>query len=389
MSSEESPSEEVHVVYALNGGANHEDNETVIFKEDIPYVLEIPTRDGYNFAGWYTDSDFKNKVTELGEETASEIILYAKWTENIDNYYNVEMYAYERYFKNENKKALKDCEYSFLEEVKIPGMPATRESDYKNNYTTDSGQVMQGLCFTPEYILITAYAQEKDSPGMLMVFDRESGEYLISLQMDKESHLGGVAFDGENVWVCHSQNNTLERISYDLIDYIAESGSKYCVDATGVAEEYAISNSPSCITCYGGRIWVATHTEVFNSEMISYSYDEVEDKLVAIRAYQIPKKVQGIAFDDNGSVYLSTSLGRTNSSYLKAYTSLLELDKYPTKPTMEVEMPPCSEEVVFVEDSLFILFESASKKYFEGTDGKGTSTSPLDSLLRIETASIW
>ena len=52
-------------------------------------------------------------------------------------------------------------------------------------------------------------------------------------------------------------------------------------------------------------------------------------------------------------------------------------------------MPPCSEEVVFVDGSLFILFESASEKYFEGTDGKGVSSSPLDSLLEIEIASIW
>lgn len=49
-----------------------------------------------------------------------------------------------------------------------------------------------------------------------MVFDREDGEYLVTLGMDANSHLGGIAFDGENVWVCNSYDTTVERISYDF-----------------------------------------------------------------------------------------------------------------------------------------------------------------------------
>lgn len=37
-----------------------------------------------------------------------------------------------------------------------------------------------------------------------MVFDRETGEYMVTLGMDENSHLGGIAFDGDNVWVCNS-----------------------------------------------------------------------------------------------------------------------------------------------------------------------------------------
>ena len=56
---------------------------------------------------------------------------------------------------------------------------------------------------------------------------------------------------------------------------------------------------------------------------------------------------------------------------------------------MKVEMPPCSEEVAFSNGSLLVLFESASEKYFEGTDGNGVSKSPIDTLLEIDTASLW
>ena len=54
----------VHLVYELNGGVNHNANPDVIVAEELPFTLEIPVRDGYNFAGWYTDSSYDHKITE-------------------------------------------------------------------------------------------------------------------------------------------------------------------------------------------------------------------------------------------------------------------------------------------------------------------------------------
>ena len=379
-----------HVVYALNGGENHVDNKTQLAIDDFPVTLEVPTRDGYNFAGWYTDSNYKNKITEIINPAISEMILYAKWTPVIDNYHNVESYCYKcSDFSDEKKKTLPECEYQFLEHISIPSMPATRESDYRNNFISEDAQCMQGLCYTPDYILMTAYSESESKHGSLMIFDRETGEFLVTLAMKRNSHLGGVAFDGKNIWICHSEDKSLERLSYAWVQKIAESGAKYYVDISGITEQYPITNSPSCITCYGGRIWVATHVILFNGEMISYSFDEETGELLPLGEYKIPKCVQGVTFDEEGSVYFSTSYGRKNSSYLKAYTSLLELEKNLEQPAVEVEMPPCSEGVVFEEGALKILFESASEKYFEGTDGNGKCIAPLDSLLEIERTSLW
>lgn len=389
----EQASEEVclFVAYALNGGTNHADNKTVYYPEDFPVVLEVPSREGYNFAGWYTDSNFTHKVTELDSVVVSEMVLFAKWTEEIDNYYNVEMYSYETSCDEAevNQKLLTDCNYRFWDDMLIPGMPKTRESDYLNNYITQAAQCMQGLCFTEEYILMTSYAESSTVPGTLMIFEKETGEYLVSLSMKINSHLGGVSYDGENIWICHSEQKTLERIDYQFVQRIVESGANYCVDVSGISVEYKIKNSPSCISCYGDRIWVATHSTIFDGEMISYIYKKDTEELIAVSEYQIPKEVQGVAFDEDGAIYFSTSYGRKNSSYLKGYTSLLALTQNLTEPSIEVEMPPCSEEVAFVDGSLLVLFESASEKYFEGTDGKGISTAPIDTLLEIEIASLW
>lgn len=383
-------SSKIHIAYELNGGINSNYNPKTINPEELPVVLSVPVREGYNFAGWYTDSSYTHKVTEINQKNAANMVLFAKWTRAINNSYNVEMYSYKSgTLSGKNEKELKECGYSFIEELDIPGMPSTRERDYLDNVITSEGQCLQGLCFTTELILMTSYADESDHLGSLLVFDRETGEYLVTLGMKQDSHLGGIAYDGNNVWICHSNSNTLERISYDYILKIAQDAPGYCIDASALSEEYHLKNKPSCITFYGGRIWVATHTKFFNSQMLSYSYNAKEDTLVSLSSYNIPSKVQGIAFDEHGAVYLSTSYGRNNSSYLKVYTSLLGLTKKPNTPAMKVEMPPCSEEIAIEDGNVYVLFESASRKYFEGTDGNGKSASPIDKVLEVEVASIW
>lgn len=382
--------EGIHLVYELNGGINNNRNPEVLTKENLPFTLDIPVREGYNFAGWYTDSSYHCKITEINHENAQNMVLFAKWTREIDNHYNVEMYSYRSgNVLSPNYKELKECSYAFLDEVEIPGMPSTREQDYLDNLISSEAQCMQGLCFTPDYILMTSYSEGSDSLGSLMVFDRESGDYLVTLGMKKESHLGGIAYDGSNIWICHSNSRTLERIPYEYIQKIAEDAPGYCIDASALSDEYELKNTPSCITCYGGRVWVGTHTKIFGSEMLSYCYDEENDTLTSFSRYNIPSKVQGIAFDRNGQVYLSTSYGRNNSSYLKVYTSLLSLTKHPDEPQVKVEMPPCSEEIAIADDNIYVVFESASRKYFEGTDGNGASSSPIDKVLEVTVASIW
>lgn len=66
-----------------NGGYLDEaNNQTktylVKYNEDIPSV-PTPERDGYNFEGWYTDSNFANAFN-ITKMPANDINLYAKWT---------------------------------------------------------------------------------------------------------------------------------------------------------------------------------------------------------------------------------------------------------------------------------------------------------------------
>lgn len=381
---------QIHIIYEMNGGKNDKENVNSFYAKDLPFTFKVPSREGYNFSGWYMDSDYQNKLTTLTRKNAKNMILYVKWTPKINNHYNVEQYAYKTgYLLYTNSKTLKDCNYNFWNELSIPGMPSTREEDYLNNMICSASQCPQGICFTTDYVLITSYSGEKNTYGSLLIFNKDTGDYLVTLQMKKNSHLGGITFDGENVWICHSNSNTLERIPYEFIKKIAADAPQTVVDASEITNEYRINNVPSCVTYYGDRLWIATHTKFFDSKMISYSYDKKTDSLTALSKYKIPSKVQGVTFDTDGTVYLSTSYGRKKSSFIKVYDSVLTLSKRPNHPKAKVEMPPCSEEIVLQDDNLYVLFESAGERYFEGTDGNGMSSAPLDQLLEVAVSSLY
>ena len=65
------------VTYQLNGGVNHSSNPTRY--ENGGVSLKNPSRPGYLFAGWYTDSGFKNKITQIAAGAKQNYVLYAKW----------------------------------------------------------------------------------------------------------------------------------------------------------------------------------------------------------------------------------------------------------------------------------------------------------------------
>ena len=71
------------VTYNKNSGtiANESDYTSYTYSEGL--TLPTPTRTGYTFAGWYTDSSFSgNKVTSISTTDTGNKIYYAKWTAN-------------------------------------------------------------------------------------------------------------------------------------------------------------------------------------------------------------------------------------------------------------------------------------------------------------------
>ena len=373
-----------HIIYNLNLGENHYLNPSVYYEQLLPMKLMPPKREGYNFAGWYTDSSYKHPLTGIEDCENGNLILYAKWTKKISGSMNIQLYSYGAgSLTRSPEKKLSNMSYRILEDLDIPGMPGTRFEDYITNKLFSVDQCPQGLCVTEEHILVTSYSTgNHENYGSLYVFDRRTGDYLATLSMKKGSHLGGICYDGENLWICHSNYRTIERLDYALVKEIAKHQPGRTIELTQKHEEYRVLNSPSCITFFSGKLWIATHTRFFKSIMKSYRYSG--GVLEECEEFAIPDKVQGVAFDEDGHVYLSTSFGRSKSSYIKVYRSAYDLSKQPEKPAECVEMPPCSEELSIAGDELLVLFESGAQKYMEGTDGKGKALAPLDHMVAIQ-----
>lgn len=67
--------------YELNGGTNAPENPDRYTVETETVTLADASRTGYTFAGWYSDEELTQQVTEITKGTTGDITLYAKWTE--------------------------------------------------------------------------------------------------------------------------------------------------------------------------------------------------------------------------------------------------------------------------------------------------------------------
>lgn len=69
------------ITYHLNGGANNAANPSLYSSTENVSLL-APTRSGYRFSGWYTESAFTTKVTGWNAGETGDKNLYAKWRKN-------------------------------------------------------------------------------------------------------------------------------------------------------------------------------------------------------------------------------------------------------------------------------------------------------------------
>ena len=73
---------EYKITYKLNKGKNNTANPKTYTSED-EIKLKKPTRYGYHFVGWYTDSKYKNQISVIEKGSEGSLTLYAKWTKEI------------------------------------------------------------------------------------------------------------------------------------------------------------------------------------------------------------------------------------------------------------------------------------------------------------------
>ena len=73
-----------NITYKLNGGTNNENNPSSYDVTSETIIFNNPTKEHYQFLGWYKDKKYKKKITNIKTGSTGNKTLYAKW--KVDTY---------------------------------------------------------------------------------------------------------------------------------------------------------------------------------------------------------------------------------------------------------------------------------------------------------------
>ena len=68
------------IMYVLDGGTNDNENPNSYNIESETIVLKAPTKEGYDFKGWFYDNGFTQKATQITQGTTGDKTVHAKWS---------------------------------------------------------------------------------------------------------------------------------------------------------------------------------------------------------------------------------------------------------------------------------------------------------------------
>lgn len=277
---------------------------------------------------------------------------------------------------------------SLYQEENTSPVPGLMSTDILGNPCTQ--MVPQGICIAGDYMLVTAYdsgtpyqvkpgqRSRKVNKSVLYVLsnqDPQNRELLVTLVLPDINHVGGVTFDGQNVWIAKSTDRQCSIIPYQAIQQAVGSGeSSYELSSYG--QNVPCGAVASFVTWHNGRLWVGTYSNKISGmgslRSFSVKKEETEEgeKLSLQKEEQIaiPGYANGASFlEQDGKTYLivTTSKGRYFDSEVFIYQvakdgftgrSLYHLEK-------SCKFPPMAEELACDGGTAYFLFESSATCY--------------------------
>ena len=267
----------------------------------------------------------------------------------------------------------------------------------------NDGGVQQGLDYVAESdtLLTSCYMTDKSASRIYVTKDGKTTSTALKDEdgEDYTGHVGGICHSGSYFYVGQSKGFKV----YNLSDVLAGGEAR----AVGEVE---LINTASWCTVYDGHIYAGTFSDIVggayppedeyilsnpkvtgeaNCSIISvYKLSDAEgakfgiDVTAPVKVISTIGKVQGGAFNSDGDLVLSTSWGATLSGfyfydmekadgntgiYKHSDGSEHEMIFLGTDSlTYKLEGPPMAEEIVIINNTMYIMNESASSKYLFG-----------------------
>ena len=294
--------------------------------------------------------------------------------------------------------------------------------------------IPQGIAYYSERDLVffSGYSSNEGMPCALMAVDRKTNqvvkEIFLAYPDGREfcEHAGGVCVTNKNIFI--SAESHLYRMSLETF-LTADNSCLYNFD-----EAIPVPCKASFCQISDGILWVGEfeHTTsdskgtqyktdkshhmkvnggentgwVLGYKLNSSAENELDPGCIsgsgAIPNYILSttNRIQGFTIS-NGSIYLSQSYGRKNSSTLYRHKNVLSeapntqaqvygtqvpvwfLDNNSQSDTLTA--PPMTEGLCTIDGKVYVLFESAASYYRIPLDDKGPSKEPVDQIFRLDT----
>ena len=268
----------------------------------------------------------------------------------------------------------------------VPGLvqTVTRDNSGENVVTCDN-MVPQGLAFcgpSGKYLLISAYCNcgEKHR-SVIYVIDSSTKEYQVTLITDTTCHMGGLAYDGNYIWVCDSESEpAIRAFRYSAL----ESAISHTYWTVYTQASRTVDTTPSYMCYANDLLYVGTFSET-NSSMKIYFYETNEKTVTKKGSFTVNgvTKIQGISIR-NGCMILTSSYGRTNKSDAYIFTDpgsrfMRDGAVYNASNAKHISLPNMAEGCYIGSTYTYFLFESGAKTY-----RSSANTMPLDQYVRFK-----
>ncbi len=274
----------------------------------------------------------------------------------------------------------------------------------KNNYSIfieipdlDKGYVPQGMCYTKDNLVLqTAY--NDNGPSKLYVIDYEKKELSKGLILKNSkneeirNHVGGIASDEELVWICGDHKlfmyslpsiiSSTENFISSTKEFDIPNGGDFCF-----YQYNKMNDNPNDLHYYK-ILWIGEFSVNVNplkkyNQPYLYGYDL--EKSTDISNFDnpdyittLPNTVQGLFIDNNNHFIFSRSYSGFLTSNIDIYENMLDTkteemlingnrkqyhDYKNTRRIANYTLPPMSEGFFIKDDNIYVVFESATKKY--------------------------
>ncbi|MGF7143093.1 hypothetical protein HNQ56_001515 [Anaerotaenia torta] len=266
---------------------------------------------------------------------------------------------------------------NFKKSYVIPGLVNTNVGGF-----TSTAMCPQGIAFAGNYLLMTAYDLAGEELSVVYCMDKKTRELVTTLILPTNAHVGGICYDGKNVWI--TTGSKVSAISYSDIKAAAKSGEPYVeVNFHSVCK---VGLSASYIAYYNDKLWVGSYNELETTKLYSFSIDDYGSyaELTREDTMTMPTRVQGIAFTEDGQMIIS----RSCQLYAGLRGYMRRIDVY--RPDLSMEgsgsiklgsvvkyeyVPSMNEGIALDGGYLYVLFESAA---FENASYKVDRISAFD-----------